>query len=396
VAREEEGITGKVRGEEETRSPMKQQKRERGVFEKVPGSGVWWVRYSDASGRIRREKAGTKGSAGTLYRKRKTEILQGKKLPEHLRARQVSFAELAQDALNYSRTNKVGSYRQDVYRMKALLGWLGSRAADSITPQDIERWLMVQAEEHDWKPATANRFKALLSLTFRLGMENGKTTSNPARLVRRRREDNARIRFLSTEEEQRLRAVIEKEFPQHLAELDVALNSGLRSSEQYRLTWECVDLGRHILTIPRSKNGEMRHIPMNRILMTALQSAFACSAGTGPVFVSERGGKPLKKARHWFERAVDEAKLERFTWHCLRHTFASRLVMAGVDLRTVAELLGHKTLAMTMRYAHLAPEHQLAAVEKLCETKGALNEATDTRTSTDANRAISRGEALVQ
>jgi len=69
--------------------------------------------------------------------------------------------------------------------------------------------------------------------------------------------------------------------------------------------------------------------------------------------------------KHWFDRAVRRAGLRDFTWYCLRHTFASRLVMAGVDLRTVAELMGHKTIQMTMRYAHLAPEHNLAAVEKL-------------------------------
>ncbi len=307
----------------------------------------------------------------------------------------VTFAELAQDALSYSKTNK-GSYRQDVYRMKALLGWLGNGPADSITPQDIERWLLAQAEEHSWKPATVNRYKALLSLVFRLAMENGKTRSNPARLVRRRREDNARIRFLSVEEEQRLYAVVREEFPEHIAELDVALNTGTRSSEQYRLTWECVDFGRRILTIRCSKNGEMRHIPMNRAVANALQPALARSTGTGPVFVSQRGDRPLQKSRHWFERAVAKAKLNGFTWHCLRHTFASRLVMAGVDLRSVHQRMGPKTIQMTVRYAHLAPEHQLAAVERLCETRGALEEATDTKTSTSVESGTAEGAVIVQ
>ena len=71
-----------------------------------------------------------------------------------------------------------------------------------------------------------------------------------------------------------------------------------------------------------------------------------------------------------------------FHWHDLRHTFASRLVMAGVDIRTVQELMGHKTIQVTLRYAHLAPQHQLEAVQRLCDTGGAQNGATDTRTST--------------
>jgi hypothetical protein len=77
----------------------------RGIFERVAGSEVWWIRYADSMGRIRREKAGTKGAAIKLYQKRKTEALQGKKLPESLRSPMVSFAEIARDALIYSKTH---------------------------------------------------------------------------------------------------------------------------------------------------------------------------------------------------------------------------------------------------------------------------------------------------
>jgi len=78
-----------------------------------------------------------------------------------------------------------------------------------------------------------------------------------------------------------------------------------------------------------------------------------------------RSGEPLLGARHWFEDAVKKAGIKDFTWHDLRHTFASRLVMKDVDIRTVAELMGDKSTQMTMRYAHLAPEHKLIAVERL-------------------------------
>ena len=84
----------------------------------------------------------------------------------------------------------------------------------------------------------------------------------------------------------------------------------------------------------------------------------------GPIFVG-RGGERLLGPRHWFEDAVKKAGIANFTWHDLRHTFASRLVMMDVDIRTVAELMGHKKIQMTMRYAHLAPEHKLVAVERL-------------------------------
>src|SRR2546427_246097 len=182
-------------------------KNPRGVYEKDRGSGVWWIRYADATGRIRREKAGTKSTALVLYRKRKTEALQGKKLPERLRRPAVSFAELASDALSYSKSYK-RSYKEDRYRMARLLEWFRDCPADSITPQEIERHLEETVRDEGWAPATANRCRALLSLIYRLGIRNGKVSTNPVRLVPHRRTNNTRVRWLSVDEERRLRQVI--------------------------------------------------------------------------------------------------------------------------------------------------------------------------------------------
>jgi hypothetical protein len=102
----------------------------RGVFEKVPGSGIWWIQYFDAQGRRRREKAGLKSAAGMLYRKRKTEALQGKKLPENLRARVVRFSELATDALEYCKANNLGQ-QFDGYRIGRLVVEFGNRPAEA-------------------------------------------------------------------------------------------------------------------------------------------------------------------------------------------------------------------------------------------------------------------------
>jgi site-specific recombinase XerD len=358
--------------------------RQRGVYEKAPGSGVWWVRYADTMGRIRREKAGTKSSALTLYRKRKTESLQGKKLPENLRTPTVSFAELTSDALVYSKTHKV-THQDDVLRMPWLLAAFRDRAADSITPQDLENHLARIGEDRNWAPASVNRYRALISLVFRLGIANGKLKENPARLVKHRLVNNARTRWLSAEEEVRLRAVIEVRNVEHMHELDLALNTGLTLSEMYGLTWENVNLNRRVLIIPRSKNGETRYVPINVTALTALSELLKRGDGTGAVIRNVKG-MPLTDPRHWFEAAIRMAKIRGFSWHCLRHTFASRLVMAGVDLRTVQELLGHKSIAMTVRYSHLAPAHTLAAVERL--TGNGTAGPTGTRTSTAFNPSI--------
>jgi Phage integrase family len=176
--------------------------------------------------------------------------------------------------------------------------------------------------------------------------------------------------------------------------------------EQYSLAWERVDLFGRRVTVPRSKNGKARHIPLNSEALAAFKVlAQRSPGGVGPVFINLKGEK-LEGYKHWFNRAVEEARIADFTWYCLRHTFASRLVMSGVDIRTVAELMGHKIIQMTMRYAHLAPEHNLAAVERLSSFNSAktpvmgdssvqaalsasLDRATATRTATDSGDEVS-------
>lgn len=206
--------------------PAKPQRRTgrnpRGVFQR---NGKWWIRYFDAQGRLRREKAGTWEAAKKLVDKRRDEALKGRKLPETLRRATVTFPEIARDALEYSKTHK-RTYASDLYRMERFLGWWRERAADSITPQEIERRFNEAVEQDGWKPATVNRTKALLSLTYRLAIENGKVPSNPARLVRARQTDNARVCWLSADEESRLRAAIAEKWSRHLPELEIALHTG--------------------------------------------------------------------------------------------------------------------------------------------------------------------------
>jgi integrase len=343
-------------------------KNPKGIFEKIPGSGIWWIRYADKTSKIRREKAGTKGAAIKLYAKRKTEVLQGRKLPETLRTKAVTFSDLAKDALEYSEANKI-SHRDDSSRMKPLQEAFGSRAADSITPQEIERYLLKQTRT----PATFNRYRALLSLVYKQGIANGKVSANPARLVRQRKENNARVRFLTAEEETKLREQVAQKFPHHLPELELALNTGLRKSEQYALRWRDINFEQRVLTVVRSKHGGARHVPLNDAAVAALLAARELANGKSAVFLNCYG-EPLASPREWFDPCVKAAGLESFTWHCLRHTFASRLVMAGEGLRTVQELMGHKTIQMTVRYAHLAPQHQLAAVQRLCPSSVSVTE----------------------
>ena len=341
---------------------------QRGIFEKVPGSGVWWICWFDQFGKRHREKAGTKSAAIALYRKRKTQALEGWKLPERLRRRSVGFSELVDDMLEYSRMkHRPLTYCNSQVRAEKLRVWFGNRPVDSTTTQEIERQLDQACRENDWRPGTVNRYRAMLSLIFRLAVENGKLSGNPTRKVKRLKENNERVRFLTEEEERRLRTAIHEACPEHLPEFELALHTGMRKSEQYGLAWENVNTPLRVLTVLRSKSGEARHIPLNTTALDALDalrklhpdSPLVCGGG---------------KAPFWFRRVLRRACVANFRWHDLRHTFASRLTMAGVPSRTVLELLGDKTPAMILRYAHLSFEHELEAVEKLAGMSGPQNE----------------------
>ena len=127
----------------------------------------------------------------------------------------------------------------------------------------------------------------------------------------------------------------------------------MRPSEQYGLDWAKVDLTRNFVSLPKTKTGKPRHIPLNVVPVAAFKVLQQRSInGQGAVFVNIQG-QPLRGYKHWFDRAGEGGGVRDFTWYCLRHTFASRLAMAGVGLLTIAELMGHRTIQMTKRYAHL-------------------------------------------
>lgn len=331
--------------------PRKISVKERGVYEHPKKSGIWWVQYF-ADGNRHREKVGRRGDAITLYKLRKAEIQAGKKLPQNIRRGGVKFQQLADDILIFS-AHHHGDQRNVKSRVKQILPDFGEREAASILPADIDNWIA----KHTKTPATANRYKAVFSLIFREALRNDKVPSNPARLVRQRHEDNGRIRYLPDDEEQRLRKTIMANFQEHLPELVVAIGTGQRKSEQYSLEWPQVDFIRNEVHIHKSKNGNARDIPMNGDVVAAFKSLQGeQKKPTGRVF-------SIQDPREWFATAKKKAGIVNFRWHDCRHTFCSRLVMAGVGLKTVQLLAGHKTISITARYAHLAPNTLHSAVE---------------------------------
>jgi len=203
--------------------------------------------------------------------------------------------------------------------------------------QEIVRWLTDETKKREWSAASRNRWASTFSLVFRVGMENEKVERNPASLIRRKTEGNGRVRFLSGEEETALRVAIEKRFPEFLPHFILSIHTGMRQSEQYGLQWSQVDADRRQIHLPKTKNGHPRTIRLNAVALAALEQLRGARSGVRSedhVFPSAGAERPygeaLQGARGWFPTAVEEAGIKGYSWHCNRHTFASRLVMAGL------------------------------------------------------------------
>jgi integrase len=332
--------------------------KQRGVFERPKGSGIYWVRYY-VRGHEFREKVGGKQEAIDRYQQRKVQARDGT-LPS--RTPDVLFADFVREYLANEK-HRMRSFRNYERHGRVWCARFDGRTLRSILPLDIDRCVTRRASE-GVAPATINRELSFLRRVFNVALANDLVDRNPMRRIKLMRENNARVRWLTDDEETRLRAEVGEE---HWPLVAFALHTGLRQAEQFRLRWCDVDLVNLVLTVPRSKHGESRHVHLNETAVAILRDTPSRCA-TEWVFPSRRGVTPLE-AHNFLHRvfvpALERARIDDFRWHDLRHTFASRLVMAGADLTTVKELMGHKTLAMTMRYAHLSTAHRVAAVRML-------------------------------
>jgi integrase len=381
--------------------------------EKSPlGRKAWFYQYRTPAGKQTRSKLGdhpglSADGARSIALVQATEVGKGIDLVARKRALREEGARARHRTLEafldaryepWSKSHHKSATMQMARLRSDFVDWLDR-------PMHELNLFAVEGLRQRWKkagmqPRSINRDLQRLQSVLSRAVEWGVLDKHPLAGFKQLKTDKSgRVRFLATGEESALRvALVAREerlraarlrfntwrvarglqpLPERTGELLdhlkpmvlVALNTGLRRGELFSLRWADVNLGGKMLTVvaASAKSGHTRRVPLNTealAVLTAWRDRHRDSVGL--VFAGA-GGERLNNINRSWRGVVKGAKLTDFKFHDLRHTFASKLVQAGVDLNTVRELLGHSEIAMTLRYSHLAPDNLRLAVEKVAQ-----------------------------
>jgi len=316
-----------------------------------------------------------------------------------IEAQRITFEAFVTDHYTPWATAQRKTGAEQVARLTRTFGdTLNGLRLDEIGPFHIERWRSARLKD-GIEPSTVNRDLAVLRGALSRAVEWGLLSVHPLARVKASQTDRGSVvRYLSPDEESRLlKALAARDetrreerrrantwrrergyrawpeygvYTDHLHPLVLlALHTGLRRGELFALRWADVDLVGARLTVrgEKAKSGQTRHVPLNTTAVSTLTTWRSCVKPKAPTALVFPGvdGAPLTDIKTSWLALVKAAGIADFRFHDCRHTFASKLVMRGIDLNTTRELLGHADLKMTLRYAHMAPEHKAAAVAKL-------------------------------
>lgn len=329
--------------------------------------GDWWIRWACPHGHLHRAHVGPKALAQKEAEKHRIDRpcpARATRPMRHL------LGDVIDECLRATRNIK-RSWKDDDRYGAVWKARCKGRTLDEIKPADLDRIRVQRLEgvpdaegkKRSVTPATVNREFAFLRRVFNIAVRDSKVETNPVTKLKALREPSGRVRYLTDDEEKQLmKALPDKESRDRVT---VLLHTGFRRGELLGLRWRDVDFKAGVLTIPRSKNGETRHVPMTSTVRTILSRRTRPLNSSSLVFPNSEGHLDLRWATKTVPKALRAAKVLGFRFHDLRHTFASRLAMEGVELMAIRELMGHKSMVMTLRYSHLSPEHRRAAIERL-------------------------------
>ena len=320
--------------------------------------GAWCVNFTANGRRVRETVGPNKKVAEKVLSLRMTQVLENRYFPPNRQLSRMPVKDFAQMYLE-----REGALLKSILTERnRVLAWareFGRRPLPQITRTEIEAWR--REKMASCRPATINRDLSRLRHMLNLAVEWELLEESSMQGIKFLRENNARTRYLSLEECQRLIASCIA--PHIRALVGVALHSGMRLGEILNLRWYDLDFASGFILVRDSKNGESRHVPMDATL-AALFRAYPHRLGTDLVFSSSSGGH-IVDVRTGFQNACKRAGLTDLHFHDLRHTFASQFVMAGGDLYILKEILGHKSITMTQRYAHLSPTYKIKAIDRM-------------------------------
>lgn len=283
---------------------------------------------------------------------------------------------------------------EKLYRMPEFL----ELPLDEISPQKVEKWRSACLKKGQ-APATVNRNLVVLKSVLSKAVQWEVLEDHPLRRVKQLKIDRSpNVRYLSEDEECRLRAALDERegrlcseresanawraersyellpdlskqpFVDYLKPLTLlSLNTGARQGELFRMQWEDIDFDRKsmALVMRGKRKSHTRHIPLNREAYDLLVDWRSMQPASSKLVFPSKNGEKFDNIQSSWENLKKQAGIINFRWHDMRHHFASRLVMNGIPLNTVRELLGHASVEMTLRYAHLAPEQKERAVATL-------------------------------
>lgn len=346
--------------------------KDRGLFERPKGSKIWWIRYTDAEGQEHREKVGPKEAAREIYQQRKTEIRLQKFDPDKV-VRRKGWT-VTRMLTHYREQRKAVGPKNQSEDQRYVDYWsekLGKLELDQVSLNHLERWRAERVKD-GVKPATVNRPLTYLKAYFNLAVRDGYCKANPVNKLKPLKENNERTRYLDPESElPRLRHAF------NCVDWDLvefALFTGMRQSEQFGLGWAFVDLTGGVVKVADPKAGKARFVHLNAEARAVLARQKERYPESPWVFPAPTKTEKPRSAHNFYNRvflvACRKVGITDFTWHDLRHSFASWLTMEGAHPKAVQFLLGHASGRMTERYSHLAPRHLAEAVSLLSGSVG--------------------------
>lgn len=365
---------------------------------RTPGRKVWCFHYKGLDGRWHRERtqATSAEEARGLLRRKLSEIARARSLGLTAleTVQSARFQDFAEEFLKQCHaTTKPSTVRRYQVSLNRLLPFFGRRVLASITAGDVERYVVERRNSVKHRPrcrktpcacpviapATVNRERCTLSKLMNMALRRGLVERNPVAAVRPLRENNCRERYLEYDEERRLL----ESAPEWLKQMImIGLQTGMRLGEILEIRRGDVDRTRKLLRVPKTKSGQVRHVPLNDVALAVLDGV-PPFVGSSFVFVSPVTGStyPKTSVTHAFRRAAELSGLavdgpDKVTFHTLRHTVVSRLVAAGMPDRKIMKMVGHSTSAMVSRYAHLSPEGLRDAAEALARRPDAVENRT--------------------